>query len=264
MASPKPILGGLLFLGGLGLLFGAGEPELDAPVSVVTVDSVGGASIYFSSGPDVPLSGFGAGPEPKAFIVHVDPRSDTLTAAARDSMAAVLAVDGWEVEIRSLYDDEFDPVAAAEEVSFQRPAGGEVDPLVAEYQDLVDRCDALILVYPLWWKQPPAMLKGWLDRVFTYGFAYEFVDHAPDSVVSLLPGKKVLIVNVVASSRDTYEDMGYLRYLDMADRSLYGTSGMELVERHIIYSATAMNTPEKAACLEELSELLPLIEPAYR
>ncbi|MCK5734840.1 MAG: NAD(P)H-dependent oxidoreductase [Spirochaetaceae bacterium] len=229
---------------------------------VVTIDSISGASLY----PGEQLTGtnpFMPGDVLKALIIHADPKSDNLTAAVRDRMVDILISQGWEVEVRSLYEDSFNPVASADEVSFQKSEGNSIDPQVAEYQSLITQADALVLVYPLWWNQPPAILKGWQDRVFSYGFAYEFVNNSPDSVISLLAGRKVFIINSAASSKDVYEDHDYLHYLDLADASLYGVSGIELAGRHIIYSSTLMGMDDKKACLEELSNLVSLIEPSY-
>jgi len=231
---------------------------------VVSVDLISSASLYRSEDDHIcGTRSFSPGKAPKVLIIHADPKSNNLTAAIRDRMADILVSNGWEVEVKSLYEDSFNPVATAEEVSFHKPSGDSIDPQVAVYQALVKQADALILVYPLWWKQAPAMLKGWQDRVFSYGFAYEFVNNAPDSIISLLAGKKALIINVAASSKNIYEDQGYLHYLDLADASLYGASGIELTGRHIIYSSTVMGMEEKKASLDELSELLPLIEPSY-
>ncbi len=229
---------------------------------VVSIDTITGASTY----PDLEEAStrsFSTDRLPKVLIIHADPVNDNLTAAIRDSMANNLASLGWEVEIRSLYEDSFNPVASAEEISFQKLSSAGTDPLVAQYQSLIKKADALVLVYPLWWKQPPAILKGWQDRVFSYGFAYEFVNNSPDSVISLLAGKKILIINVAASSKEVYEDQGYLHYLDLADASLYVASGMELTGRHIIYSSTGLNMKEKKECLDDLTDLVSLIEPSY-
>lgn len=251
----------LVLVPGLIAAAGYSEPGVDREM-IIKIDTSSGASLYPDREPGT-LTSFSPEKSPKALIIHADPRPDNLTGAARDNIAEFLVSEGWEVEVRSLYDEAFNPVASAEELSFQKPSQNDIDPQITEYQDLIKRADALILVYPLWWKQPPAIMKGWQDRVFTYGFAYEFVNNSPDSVISLLAGKKILIINVVASSRDSYEDQGYLRYLDMADASLFGVSGMELTQRHIIYSSTNMDMDEKKECLDELSGLVSLIEPLY-
>ena len=252
----------LVLIPGLTAAAGYSESRLEAGMTI-TIDATTGASLYSDRIVTNPPA-FSPENKPKALIIHADPRNDTLTAAARNSMANLLASDGWEVEVRSLYEDGFNPVATAEEISFQKPSQSSIDPQVAQYQDLIRKADALILIYPLWWIQPPAILKGWQDRVFTYGFAYEFVNNSPDSIISLLAGKKILIINVVASSKDVFEDQGYLRYLNLADESLFGISGMDLTERYIIYSSTGLDMEEKNECLEDLSSLISLIEPWYK
>jgi NAD(P)H dehydrogenase (quinone) len=243
---------------GLSAAAGSVDDSLSS-VTLINADRAGadtgsGASYYPVSGV-IHSPGFSDGNSPKALIIHADPATDNLVAAARDYMAGYLVSDGWDVAVRSLYEDHFDPLAGETRLSYTAPPTAASNPDVSEYQKLIREADALILVYPLWWKQPPAMLKGWQDRVFSYGFAYEFVDGVQESVVSLLPGKKLLIINVVAGSRKMYEELGYLRYLNFADRTLFGASGMEFSGRHIIYSATDIGLDEKTRCLEELADL---------
>ena len=272
----KIFLSALFFTQALGSAFSAGVDDNNSRGNppgnnamenrlVISVDSITGSSLYVYDEDEQPMNtrSFSPGRIPKALIIYADPESHNLSAAARDRMAELLVSRGWEVEVRNLYEEAFNPVATAEEVSFSKNAGVSSDPQVAEYQILVKQADALILVYPLWWKQPPAMLKGWQDRVFSYGFAYEFVNNSPDSVISLLAGKKVLIINVAADSRTSYRDREYLHYLNMADASLYGLSGIELAGRHVIFSSGTMNNEEKKAALDNLSDLIPLIEPSY-
>ena len=232
---------------------------------VISIDSITGSSLYVDDEEEQPMKtrSFSPGHIPKALIIHADPGSHNLSAAVRDRMAEILVSRGWEVEVRNLYEDSFNPVATAEEVSFSKHTEDSLDPQVLEYQTLVKQADALILVYPLWWKQPPAMLKGWQDRVFSYGFAFEFVNNSPDSVISLLAGKKALIINLAAGSGTSFEDQEFLHYLDMADASLYGISGIELAGRHVIFSSGTMDREEKKAALDNLSDLVPLIEPSY-
>lgn len=230
------------------------------PMTRVSVDGVASASTFpILRAPE--LGGFTATSMPKALVVHVDPHENTLTAAARDRIAMLLMNEGWEVVIRDLYRSGFDPVARAEEISFNSKVVAERPPEIRADQDLVRDADALILIYPLWWKQPPAMMKGWMDRIFTYGFAYEFVEGSQDSLVSLLAGKTVFTINVVASHEGVFKDLGYEEYLDMADRSLFDFSGIEVLGRHIIYSSTDMDLAAKAACLEDLATLTVLLNP---
>ncbi|HSB47276.1 MAG TPA: NAD(P)H-dependent oxidoreductase [Candidatus Bilamarchaeum sp.] len=71
--------------------------------------------------------------------------------------------------IADLYRDRFDPSLPAEEWAEDK-CGADVK----RYQKMISESDRLIFIYPVWWYSSPAILKGFFDRVFTSGFAYNF------------------------------------------------------------------------------------------
>jgi putative NADPH-quinone reductase len=73
-----------------------------------------------------------------------------------------------ETTIIDLYGEKFDPLVSKEEWS------GIQNKTVQKYQNLVKEAHRLIFIYPVWWYGAPAILKGFFDRVFTNGFAYNF------------------------------------------------------------------------------------------
>ncbi|BDH57693.1 hypothetical protein MTP03_26320 [Tsukamurella sp. PLM1] len=103
----------------------------------------------------------------RALWVFAHPSGESLNAALRDAGVAELRRAGWSVDVDDLYAEGFDPVLVDE-------GGADVR---REQRRLLD-ADLLILQYPLWWYGPPAMLKGWIDRVFERGFAYDVADPA--------------------------------------------------------------------------------------
>ncbi|MCG8453318.1 MAG: NAD(P)H-dependent oxidoreductase [Spirochaetales bacterium] len=258
-----PYLPLVLFLAIPSFLFSVGSAEgipLDHS-EVGPVDDVTSASLYPPSIDQSHNPGFTESSAPKVLIVRADSRNGNLSEAIAVSLSQLFSQELWEVETVDLYEEGFNPIHG--NIRFDE-APNHAHPLVARYQDLVQRANALVLVYPLWWKQPPSILKGWLEQVFTYSFAYEFVNGSSESVIGLLPGKKVLIVNLAAGSEATYQKQGYLRHLDLADESLFSTAGMELVYRHIIFSATNLSLADKHRALIRLRPLLGLVEPGYR
>jgi NAD(P)H dehydrogenase (quinone) len=102
-------------------------------------------------------------------LAHPDPDSfnHAIAAAARE----VLAGDGHEVVFHDLYADGFDPVLPAPEMSETAQVPREVAMACEE----LHQSDGLVFVHPNWWGQPPAVLKGWIDRVFRPGIAYRFL-----------------------------------------------------------------------------------------
>jgi putative NADPH-quinone reductase len=107
----------------------------------------------------------------RVLLVYCHPRPDSFCAALRDNAVAALQGVGHHVEIRDLYAEAFAPVMTAEQ------RGGYYDEAanlrgLEEHAAALRGAEALLLVYPTWWFGMPAMLKGWLDRVWVPGVAF--------------------------------------------------------------------------------------------
>ncbi len=91
-----------------------------------------------------------------------------VAAAAREQLIAA----GHHVDYHDLYAEAFDPLMPAAELesvaAFPEP--------IARYCREAAAADGFVIVHPNWWGQPPAILKGWIDRVLRAGVAYRFVD----------------------------------------------------------------------------------------
>lgn len=112
----------------------------------------------------------------KCLLVTAHPLADSLCAHLAAGAARALAEAGHEVVWEDLYGDGFDPaLGAAERRSYYGPAYDSA--AVAGAAERLLAADALVLVFPTWWFGFPAILKGWFDRVWAPGIAY---DHADD------------------------------------------------------------------------------------
>lgn len=101
----------------------------------------------------------------RVLLVYCHPVPESFNAAVRDRAMAALADAGHEVDLLDLYAEGFDPVVSADERRAYHEPGVNEEP-VAGHLARLRACEALIFVYPTWWYGPPAMLKGWLDRVW--------------------------------------------------------------------------------------------------
>lgn len=101
----------------------------------------------------------------RVLVVHCHPVPESFGAALRDAVLATLAAGGHETRLVDLYAIGFDPVMGAEERRRYHDAGVNEEP-VREHLDHLRWCEALVFIYPTWWYGPPAMLKGWIDRVW--------------------------------------------------------------------------------------------------
>lgn len=106
----------------------------------------------------------------KHAVIFANPKARSFTASVANAYSKAVEAIGHEVVIRDLYRMNFSPCLAESEIPFY--AGfAPGDDVVAE-RKLLDNVDVYAMVYPFWLNAPPAMLKGYLDRVFGFGFAY--------------------------------------------------------------------------------------------
>lgn len=101
----------------------------------------------------------------RALVVACHPNPQSYSAHLRDTVMDALAARGAEARLRDLYAEGFDPVMSCAERLSYHDEGSNEEPVAGELAD-IRWCDTLIFVYPTWWFGPPAVLKGWLDRVF--------------------------------------------------------------------------------------------------
>lgn len=108
----------------------------------------------------------------KTLVIYCHPEPKSFTAVMRDVVVAALQSAGHDVRLTDLYAEGFDPLVSAEEHGRHRsnPAGALG---IAEHANNLRWCESLVLVYPTWWAGQPAMLKGWIDRVWSNGVAWE-------------------------------------------------------------------------------------------
>ena len=104
-------------------------------------------------------------------VVYCHPDPTSFTAAIRDATVETLTSAGHTVRLRDLYASGFDPKFTAAEYRTHRTEG--VAPTLHEYATELRECEHLVLVYPTWWSGQPAMLKGWMDRVWVRGVAWD-------------------------------------------------------------------------------------------
>jgi NAD(P)H dehydrogenase (quinone) len=137
-------------------------------------------------------------------VAHPDPKSLTHRVAVH--LAEGVSNSGNTFEIADLAAEAFDPRFTAADIAlFRREVPPPAD--VAAEQARIDRADALVLVYPVYWWSMPGLLKGWIDRVFANGWAY---DEGPDTkLVKKLHHLRVHLVAIGGADLRTYARHGY-------------------------------------------------------
>lgn len=143
-----------------------------------------------------------------ALLVVSHPVHTSLTHSVAAAIAQGIAESNPEntFEIADLTQEGFNPVFSAFDMAaFQRT--GTMPPDVVAEQSRIDRADALVLVFPIYWWSMPGLLKGWIDRVFSNGWAYE--ETADGQVIKKLGHLPVHLVALGAANQRTFEKRGY-------------------------------------------------------
>lgn len=162
----------------------------------------------------------------KNLIVYAHPNSGSLNHFFKQTVLESLQESGEEIEVRDLNQINFNPVLSLEDMKGQRM--GKVADDVKKEQDFIAWSDRIIFIYPIWWTGMPAIMKGYIDRVFSYGFAYRYDQGIQKG---LLTGKKTIIINSHGKSNAEYEAMGMDKALALtSDTGIFTYSGLEIQE----------------------------------
>ncbi|OHD67766.1 MAG: NAD(P)H dehydrogenase [Spirochaetes bacterium RBG_16_49_21] len=129
----------------------------------------------------------------KVLVILAHPHKESFNHAIACSAVDALKAKGHRAVFHDLYEEKFDPVLPYEEI----PRAGIVDPIITKYCNELTEAGGIIFVHPNWWGQPPAILKGWIDRVIRPGVAYLFEegDSGEGIPQGLLEGKRALVFN---------------------------------------------------------------------
>ena len=124
-------------------------------------------------------------------LAHPDPTSfnHSIAATAIDT----LKNHGHETFFHDLYAEHFDPILPADEIR----KNSALPPRIQLHCNEISRADGIIIIHPNWWGQPPAILKGWVDRVIRPGVAYEFLENDSGEGIprGLLQAQTALVFN---------------------------------------------------------------------
>jgi putative NADPH-quinone reductase len=105
-------------------------------------------------------------------VILAHPSNQSFNHGIAQATVTALEQQGHRVIFHDLYAEGFDPILPSEEIPKDVPLPSDI----AQHCQEIARADGIVIVHPNWWGQPPAILKGWVDRVVRPGVAYRFLD----------------------------------------------------------------------------------------
>lgn len=183
-------------------------------------------------------------------VSHSDP--DSLTQHVARATAEAIRAMGCEVDIADLGAENFDPRFSMGDLDLYRGTGAAPADVIAE-QERIDRADHLILVFPMYWWSMPALLKGWIDRVFVSGWAYDFTPGS--EFVKKLGRLTVHLIPIAGDDTESFERHGvYEAFRTQIERGVIKYCGATIGLTKFVHESDAKSRDTLAAEVCDISE----------
>ncbi len=210
----------------------------------------------------------------KVFIVYWHPEPRSFNAAMFQTACETLEAAGHEVKTSNLYAMGFDPVSGRKNFTTMKDPsylklqieemnanelGGFSDEIEAEIRK-IEWCDLMIWQFPLWWFGMPAMLKGWVDRVFAMGRIY---GGGRIYGTGVFHGKRAMLSLTTGGSEGGYQKGGFngdiAGILRPIHRGMLQFVGFEVLAPHIVHNPVRMVDEQRKQALEAFAARLQTI-----
>lgn len=210
-------------------------------------------------------------------FAHPEPRS--LNAALRDAALRELEALGHEYRQSDLYAMDWDPVVSAADFT-SRPEGrlfvgdaqedavhgGTLSEDIRGEQEKLAWADVIVMQFPLWWLGPPAILKGWFDRVLAQGFAFGLKGDDGRALrygSGGLEGKRGLIITSAGARESSFGPRGIHGHIDqvlfLLQHGTYFYTGVAPLAPHVVYGADRLTDEGFAQEVDSLRARLKLL-----
>ncbi len=183
-------------------------------------------------------------------ILYAHPYSKSFNHAILTELDSTLRSHGHTTKIKDLYKMTFKCTLDAEDLS--RIKKGDIPEDIKKEQADVLWANALVFIYPIWWMSRPAILQGWIDRVFLNGFAftYEWGEKG------LLKHAKALVIQTAGSGKEFFEKAGLDKTIELSmTEGTLKFCGIHHITYRVFYGVGSVSQEERERFLEEVREL---------
>jgi NAD(P)H dehydrogenase (quinone) len=130
---------------------------------------------------------------------------------------------------------------------------GDIGEDVVREQEYLQWAEVITFIYPIWWTGMPAIMKGYIDRVFSYGFAYKYVNGVQ---MGLLKGKKAIILNTQGKSRAEYASIGMDQALRLtSDKGIFEYCGLDVMYHLFFESVPQSDEDTRKEWLNQIADM---------
>ena len=187
-------------------------------------------------------------------VILAHPNPQSFNHAIASIVVEQLEKNGYKVNFHDLYAEKFDPLLPASEFS----TDAYLPPDIKKHCDEIESADGIVIVHPNWWGQPPAVLKGWIDRVIRPGVAYRFLegDTGEGIPVGLLKAQTVVILNTANTPIDREREVFGDPLQRLWQNCIFDLCGVSTFFREMFTVVVTSSHAERAGWLKKVEEII--------
>jgi NAD(P)H dehydrogenase (quinone) len=186
-------------------------------------------------------------------VILAHPNVESFNHAIAQSALDAIVRNGHRAVFHDLYAEKFDPLLPAAEF----PDGAALPPEIELHCWEIAQADGIVIVHPNWWGQPPAVLKGWIDRVIRPGIAYRFDegDQGEGVPVGLLKAKTALVFNTANTPAQREMEVFGDPLETLWKNCVFGLCGVPTVIRRTFQVIVTSTPAQRRQWLDEAREI---------
>jgi NAD(P)H dehydrogenase (quinone) len=195
----------------------------------------------------------------KISIILAHPDSASFNHAVAKTAVEQLEKNSHTVIFHDLYAEGLDPLLAASEI----PSDARLPRLIKDHCEEIGQADGIIIVHPNWWGQPPAILKGWVDRVIRPGVAYEFLEGDSGEGVpnGLLPARAAIVFNTSNTETEREKSVFGDPLETIWKNCIFGLCGISSFHRRTFSVVITSNEAQRKFWLAQVREMIDNVFP---
>lgn len=192
-------------------------------------------------------------------VILGHPYDNSFNAAIAKAVITQLAENNHEVFFHNLYEEGFNPVISGKELV----SDISEDDVLKSYQEEIQRADGIIIIHPNWWGQPPAILKGWVDRVLREGIAYTFPEGEGGGALptGLLKAKTALVFNTSNTPKEREDNVFSDPLHRLWKDCIFDFCGVRSFDRKMFCVIAHSSEADRRKWLEEVMQMVDIYFP---
>jgi NAD(P)H dehydrogenase (quinone) len=183
-------------------------------------------------------------------VIYAHPNENSYCSAIKNKLLSGLEVNINTIRIHDLYYSGFNPILSKEEI-IDYPKTLNKNEQVQKFQHDIKWASVICMIYPVWWYGPPAILKGYIDKIITEGFAFDFVD---DHAIPRLTDKKMILIQTYDADENMEMDLNEgISFKSM--HNIWSYCGIEDIERVSLFRVSFVDEKQRKVWLDEIYKL---------